>query len=336
MKLMCFVFTGLHVFALPAVAQLEDAHVGIIDFYATGALHPQTLRAALTVKPGDKLTWPGTRDQIREELTRVAGRSFTHFAPVCCDKDGRWMLYIGFGDKSGDVIARPRPTGELKLVPELTELYGEFMATLPRALKYAAGTPDDYSKGYSLASYPPMRTIQFRMREAAVAHEEELLRVLAESADDSQRIAAAHLTGYTRQSQRQILTLIEASRDPNDTVRNNSTRALAVLAATPVFAQQIPAAPFIAKLNSSIWSDRNKGLMLLTPLTRDRNPAVLAELRAQALPALIEMAQWRNSGHAAGPIRLLGRIAGMDESELDKLAQTGDAGPVLAAIQRLP
>ena len=119
-------------------------------------------------------------------------------------------------------------------------------------------------------------------------------------------------------------------------MRNNATRALAVLAATPAFARQIPAGPFIDKLNSSVWSDRNKGLMLLTPLTRDRNPEVLADLKAHALSALIEMAQWRNPGHAAGPIRLLGRIAGMSESELDQLAESGDAGPVLAAIQRLP
>jgi hypothetical protein len=335
-KRMRLLFPVLCVLAAVAVAQLEDARVGIIDFYATGGLHPKQLHAALTIRRGDKLTWPGTRDRIREELIRVAGRSFTHFAPVCCDKDGLWMLYVGFGDKSADVVVRPRPTGKIKLTSELTELYSEFMATLPKALKYAAGNPEDYSKGYSLASYPPMRAIQFRMREAALAHEEELLRVLADSADDTQRIAAAHLTGYTHQSPRQILTLIEASRDPNDTVRNNATRALAVLAATPAFARQIPAAPFIAKLNSSIWSDRNKGLMLLTPLTRDRNPEVLAELRAHALPALIEMAQWRNPGHSAGPILLLGRIAGIDESELDKLAQTGDAGPVLAAIQRLP
>jgi len=336
MKRKCLVFAGLHFLTAFAFAQLEDAHIGIIDFYATAGLHPQQLRSALTVHSGDKLIWPDTRDRIREELTRVAGRPFTHFAPVCCDKDGRWMLYIGFGDKSGDDVRRPKPTGQLKLSAELIELYRDFMATLPKALKYAAGKPDDYSKGYSLAVYPPMRAIQLRMREAALAHEEELLRILAEAADDTQRISAAHLTGYTRQSPRQIVTLIEASRDPNDTVRNNSTRALAVLAAAPAFARQIPAAPFIDKLNSSVWSDRNKGLMLLTKLTRDRNPEVLAELRAKALPALIEMAQWRNPGHSAGPIRLLGRIAGIDESDLDKLAESGDAEPVLAAIKRLP
>ncbi|MBI4908227.1 MAG: hypothetical protein HY820_31665 [Acidobacteria bacterium] len=102
-----------------------------------------------------------------------------------------------------------------------------------------------------------------------------------------------------------------------------------------VTASQIPAAPFIDRLNWSIWSDRNKCLMLLTLLTHDRDPEVLARLRPKALPALIEMAQWRNPGHSSGPILLLGRIAGIDESEFGKLVGKGAAGAVLAAVLRL-
>jgi hypothetical protein len=332
---MRFPLFGLLLLSPLATAQLENARVGFIDFYALNGLDPNQLRAALTVHPGDRLLWPATPEKIREELTKVAGRPYTHFSPVCCDKESRWMLYIGFGGPSAPPALRPKPSADLALAPELTALYDEFMATLPEALKFAAGTPEDYSKGYSLSSHPPMRAIQMRMREAALANEEPLLRVLLEAANDKQRIAASQLTGYTRQSPRQIEVLIEASRDPNDTVRNNATRALGVLAATPEFARQIPAAPFIDKLNSPVWSDRNKGLMLLTLLTRARDPQVLAAIRTKALPALIEMAQWQFAGHAAGPIRLLGRIAGMDESELDRLADKGDAGPVLVAIGKL-
>ena len=325
-----------YLFLSVAAAQLENARVGIVDFYAHGDLDPQQLRAALTVRAGDKLVWPGTRDQIREELTRIAGRPFTHFAPVCCDKDGLWMLYVGFGDKAKDSPFRPKPAAELMLNPELTHLFDQYMAMLPDSLKHAAGTPEDYSRGYSLASYPPMRAIQLSMRAAALAHEDQLLHVLVEAADDRQRIAASALTGYTRQSPLQIAALVDASRDPNETVRNNATRALAVLAATPELARRIPATPFIEKLTSSVWSDRNKGLMLLVFITRDRNPQVLAALRTHALGALMEMAQWRNPGHAAGPIRLLGRIAGVHERELERLAESGNAGPVLAAVRKLP
>lgn len=318
-----------------AFAQLENAHVGLIDFYALNGLDPNQLRAALSVRPGDKLLWPAVPNTIKEELIKATGRPYTHFSPVCCDKTGRWMLYIGFGAPPASEVPRPKPSASLTLPPELTALYDEFMAALPASLKFASGQPEDYSKGYSLASYPPMRAIQMRMREDALANEALLLRVLLESADDKQRIAASQLTGYTRQSPRQIEALMEASRDANATVRNNATRALGVLAATPEFARQIPAAPFIEMLNSPVWSDRNKGLMLLTFHTRSRDPQVLAAIRAKALPALVEMAQWQFAGHAAGPIRLLGRIAGIDEIELNNLADKGDAGPVISAVGKL-
>jgi hypothetical protein len=171
------------------------------------------------------------------------------------------------------------------------------------------------------------------MREAALAHEDELLRALAEAGDDQQRIAAAHLAGYTRHSSGQISALLDASRDPNATVRNNATRALGVLAASPEFARGIPAEPFIDLLNSPVWSDRNKGLMLLTSLTRDRNPKVMESLKVRALSALLEMAAWHFPGHSGGAIRLLGRIAGMDDRTLDDLAGKGIAEPVIKALK---
>jgi hypothetical protein len=72
--------------------------------------------------------------------------------------------------------------------------------------------------------------------------------------------------------------------------------------------------------------------MLLTSLTRDRKPHVLQSLRDLALPDLIEMASWQNPGHSGGAIRLLGRIAGMDEKMLDDLARKGVAAPVIAVV----
>ncbi len=321
---------------LVALAQFQNMQIGTIDFYALSGLDPVQLRASLSVRPGVKFEWPATRDRIIGELTKSAGRPVTQFSPVCCDTSGRLMLYIGLGAEAKGEAFRPKPVSDRRLAPELMKLYGDCMEILPEALKSAAGKPEDYSKGYSLSAYPPMRAIQLRIRDAAVENEDAILTVLNEAADDQHRIAAAHLAGYVRQSKRQIDALMDASRDPNSTVRNNATRALGVLAATPAFARQIPAAPFIDMLNSPIWSDRNKGLMLLTSLTRERDPELLARIRARALDSLIEMAQWQNPGHAGGPILILGRIAGMDETELGGLSSKGDGGPVLAAIGKLP
>ena len=82
--------------------------------------------------------------------------------------------------------------------------------------------------------------------------------------------------GYARQSPRQVLALMRAARDPDEGVRNNATRAIAVLArANHRLASQISPDTFIEMLNSGIWTDRNKGAMVLMSLTAKRDPAVL-------------------------------------------------------------
>jgi hypothetical protein len=290
-------------------AQFENAQLGSIDFYGLNGLDARVLRAALTVSAGDKLDLQAI-EQIGDALAKAAGRPFTHISPVCCDANGRWMLYVGFGSKA-NAMYRPRPSGAVTLPSELTELYDKFMAMVPAWVQNAGGKEDDYSRGYSLSAYPPMRAIQEAMRVEALKHGAHILRVLAEAADDRHRIAAAHLTGYTRASRAQIAALVDASRDPNETVRNNAIRALGVLAATSKYAKQIPVEPFIELLNSATWTDRNKGLMLLSALTRGRDPRMLNLLREKAMPALIEMAQWQNPVHAGNAILLLDRIAAM-------------------------
>lgn len=320
-------------FAVTAVAQLEDARVGIVDFYGLEGLDVEQLRASITAHRGERFVWPGTRDRLLDEAAKAAGRPVTHFSPVCCDDSGSWILYLGFsrGDPSADL--RPKPTGDAALPPHLIGLYDEFMAILPASLKHSAGRADDYSKGYSVSLYEPMRALQLRMREAAITREATILRVLASAADDKHRSAAALLAGYTTHSKRQIEALVGASRDPNSTVRNNATRGLGVLAATPAFARLIPPEPFIEKLSSPVWSDRNKGLMLLEPLTRDRNANVLLAIEAKAVDALIEMARWRFTGHAGNAIRLLGRIARIPEAEVERAAVAGNAEAVIRKVQ---
>ena len=65
-------------------------------------------------------------------------------------------------------------------------------------------------------------------------------------------------------------------------------------------------------------------------LTKSRDPRVLAELRSQDLDSLIEMAKWHDAGHAATFRILLGRIGGIDEEHLQKMA--GDGNQVDAII----
>jgi hypothetical protein len=63
-----------------------------------------------------------------------------------------------------------------------------------------------------------------------------------------------------------------AGHDPDDSVRNNAVRALAVLAqSSSAMAARIPASGFIDMLNSGTWVDRNKGAFLLGILSARRD-----------------------------------------------------------------
>ncbi len=48
-------------------------------------------------------------------------------------------------------------------------------------------------------------------------------------------------------------------------------------------------------LNSLEWTDRNKSALVLEELTRKRDTALLKLLRERAVPALVEMARWKNA-----------------------------------------
>jgi hypothetical protein len=56
----------------------------------------------------------------------------------------------------------------------------------------------------------------------------------------------------------------------------------------------------------------------------------LAAMRGRALESLVEMARWR-SGHAQTPRVLLGRVAGIEEGRLRRLA--GDNAQVEVIVE---
>src|SRR5690606_9218794 len=131
-----------------------------------------------------------------------------------------------------------------------------------------------------------------------------------------------------------VRELLYAAEDPSDAVRNNATRALAVLVEwagrNPQLGIAVPPELFIAFLNSVSWTDRNKGVMILMPLTASRDSVLFAQLRSHALPSLVEMARWTNPGHALGPFLVLARLAGLSDEAAFKAWQAGDREAVIA------
>ncbi len=194
---------------------------------------------------------------------------------------------------------------------------------------------EDDSQGYALFKDPDLRKIQLSMRDWAVGHEPELMQAM-DAASVKDRQVASEVLGYANPSKEQVAALLRATRDPDDEVRNNATRALGVMLRSGIKpAGEIPAEGFIAMLNSGVWKDRNKATAVLWSMTAARNPALLAKLRAEALDSLIEMASWSSPGHAAMARLILGRVAGMPDERILPLAMAeGPPTEIIEAARR--
>lgn len=324
-----------------AVAQDKQKRIGEIDFYGYAGLDLDKIRVALPLHEGDAFS-DESPDALFDAISGVSravkqttGRAPTDVAPVCCDSRGDYMIYVGLPGKSvRTVVFNPTPKGNLRLPPEVMSLYDQTMEASSAAVKKGLAHEDD-SKGYALSTTDAtLRAKQLATRAYALSHKCLIRRVLESSVHAQQRIAAAHFWGYARQSKEQIAALVRASRDADDIVRNNAIRALGVLAqSNPKVATRIPAAGFIEMLSSGSWTDRNKAGWLLDTLTTRRAPKLLGLLRSQALESLIEMARWRSTGHAYHARVLLGRIAGIEETRLQRLVETGQVDQIIEALK---
>lgn len=319
-----------------AFAQDKPLIVGHIEFFGYAGLNLERIRAALPLREGDALAvqdFPATKEKINQSVKRETDHDTTSIAFTCCDAHGNLMIFVGLAGAS----TRPpkystTPKGSAQLPRSIRDLYERAMDLNAEAVQKQPG--EDRSKGYGLSAYTPTREVQLSMRRWALRNTPLIRRVLISAADSSERQAAAYALGYALQSRIQISALVQASHDVDDTVRNNAVRALAVLASSSDrVSTWIPAQDFAQMLHSGIWEDRNKAGALLNALSSHRNPELLRMLRSEALDALLEMAHWRNSGHASDALMILGRIAGIEEGRLQQLAAAGDVDTIVQSLK---
>ena len=312
--------------------------IGIIDFYGLRTLSQAQARQALQLKEGDAL--PASDEQVertieeaRKRLETLPGVAQARLNFVCCDA-GRAILYVGIEEKgSPSLHFSPAPQGSVRLPAEVVDAGKAFESAFAEAVEKRDFAEDD-SQGHALFHYPAVRSVQERFVTLAARYLSQLRDVLHNSADAGQRALAAQVIAYTAEKQAVVPDLVEAMKDSNSDVRNNAMRALLVMAR---YAQQhperhfvIPAQPFIRMLNSIEWTDHNKSSLALAELTERRDPALLDELRKQALPSLVEMARWKTAGHAQAAFFILGRLAGLSEEEI-KSAWDHDREAVISA-----
>jgi hypothetical protein len=303
-----------------------------VDLYGMRTVPEAAVRAAVGVRPGEPV--PQAVDSIRARVLAIPGVADVDVARVCCADDGGTMLYVGIREEGTPAATyRDAPTGAVRLPDDIVAAGAAFEAALTSAVQRGAGQ-EDGSEGYSLSQDSAMRAVQERFIAFAVEHADALRTVLLTSADAEHRALATQVIAYAPDRRAVARDLLHAVGDPDDEVRNNAVRALAILGewanAHPEVGIVIPPDPFIGLLNSVSWTDRNKGVFALIPLTASRDPALMEALRTRALPSLVEMARWTNPGHAMGAFMILARVAGLDDRTAFQAYQSGDRESVIA------
>lgn len=305
-----------------AIAQPSDIPpIGTIDFYGLRTISETEVLELLPFKEGDTLTPDDLPESFIESLSsdvaESLGISRVEFNFGCCGESGLSQIYIGIEETPGPrVVYREAPAGDSTLPPEILTSYEEFGDRWVEAV-LSGNAREDRSEGHSLMDYPPLRAIQERFLVYAEQYREILIQVLHESADAEHRGAAAWVLGYAQDKASVTADLTQAVLDPDGGVRNNATRALAIIAVyakdKPELGIEFRTDPFIDMLNSIVWSDRNKGLAVLDPLTEARDPQLLRELQERTLLSLIDMCRWKEWGHASAACLILQRIADLPE-----------------------
>jgi hypothetical protein len=302
--------------AEPGTAPDQQRYIGTIDFFGLRQVSEGKVRAQLSIKEGDAL-------QKREDrpdgaaIARALGVAEVTLAYVCCTADQKIMVYVGVVERPARTVRTPPSyTGAARLPDEMIRVDDEYDAQVTEAVNRGQANEDD-SQGHALSAYPPLRAVQERVLAFARGHFELLSEVLTTSADPRHRAVAATILGYAPDKRAAAKVLARGAFDSDGGVRNNATRALGVIAnyaaLHPELGIDIDPEPFVAMLDSAVWTDLNKGLMVLMYLTARRDPATLALLRDRARPTLVDACRWKNAGHSTPACLILRRVEGLPD-----------------------
>jgi len=320
----------------PAAAHAQLPRVGIIDLYGLRKTTPQQVRDALGIAVGDSITSLALFE-VPARLAALPGISSAAVDPVCCE-EGKTMLYVGIAEDGAPALdLRAPPNGASRLTPDVIQAGVAFSEAHMRAIMRGF-MKEDISQGHSLMADSAARMIQLQFIPLAAKHLDTLRKVLRTSSDPDHRALAAEVLAYNASKQSVVPDLVYAMRDRSGDVRNNATRALALIA---LYGQQhpelkitVPYEPFIDLLNSLAWTDRNKSSLALMQLTESRNPALLAALRARAFDSIVDIAEWTNPGHAMAGAVILGRMAGIPDPEIFAMFERGERDKIIAAARQ--
>jgi len=291
--------------------------VGDINFYGLNKVTAEHILRATSLKAGAPL--PPSKGDMEDAIEKIPGVVMARVEAVCCD-GAQASLFIGIEEKGAPHAAfRSEPTGSDTLPEDLVDSYHQFLTAVERAAG-RGNAAEDVTAGHSRMADPKARAFQDQFAAFAAAHLDQVRGVLRSASDPEQRAIAAAVIGYAASKKQIADDLQYAMQDPDESVRANAARslvAIAVLAAKqPELRINISPTWFVELLNSVVLSDRFESAKALLTLTDRSNPSALQQVRERALPALAEMARWKTPRYALPAYLLLGRVAGVPETEV--------------------
>lgn len=317
-------------------AGAQIPRTGDIDFYGLHKVTAAEILAATGIQRGGAL--PPSKGDLEDKLEQMSGVVQARVTAVCCEGD-RAALFIGIEERGAPhAVFRSEPSGDAALPQDVLDRYQQFLTAVARAAAHG-DTAEDLTAGHSKMDDPTARAFQAGFVEFATTHLEALRNVLHSGSDPDTRAAATAIIGYGPKTQAVVDELQFALDDPEPAVRSNAIRALAALI---VYTQKNPAAGlkiqptwFVELLHSVELGDReesSKALGLLTDIGGQAamRQAALDLLRERALADLAEMARWPTLRYALPPFLLMGRIAGLPDSETQEHWAKGEREPVIA------
>ena len=321
------------------IARAEDItpRVGSIEIYGARKVSIQKIKIALGARPGDLLP---AREDAEDRIDQLSGVLAARVEAACCEAHGSTTLYVGVQERgSPHVEYHASPTGEVTLPAALADKYRALLNTVSDSIR-GRNNDEDLTNGYSLMADADCREIQQSLIPLVEQNLNLIDRVVRESADPDQRAAAAYLLQYAPRSPRTSKTMVNALqwalRDQDDNVRDSAMRALKAVSIGAKLHpdQQIRIEPtwYVELLNSVVWSDRRNAARELVELTQDHNPDTLALIRERALPSVLEMARWHDLNHALPAFILAGRVAGLDEKQIQDAWLSENRENVLKAL----
>jgi hypothetical protein len=302
----------------------QNFEIESIDSFGLGEIPPEVVARELGFAEGDvdsRENFRARGDEAEKRIEQLPGVADAEISFGCCD-EMKAYAYLGIRRTGVEaLVLRDAPRGNVRLSEEILATGKELEAALAVALRNGQ-REEEIAEGHALAkNAPAVRAIQERLlvfaREPA-----RLQEMLRDSSDPHHRAFAVAIIAYAKDKDAVVGDLVYAMSDPDPGVRNNAARALAVMAtAAAATSKPLPSVPvetLIKMLNSAHWSDRNKAIGILYAMTYQRDPALLRKLHTDALESLTEFARFKREADANGALRILGRIAGLTERQIEE------------------